>query len=155
MIARISLFCGLALALAGCDGALQKSAAATSQSTEEEAAEPLPEQVSFHEHIQPILTEYCDSCHGPDSAKRKPKNSPLRLDRVEDAFALRDDGRPVIIKGEPAESKLMSLIRSADPDQVMPPPKSRKTLKRREIALLERWIEQGADYGDHSTSAGE
>ncbi len=155
MIARISLFCGLALALAGCDGALQKSAAATSQAAEVETVEPLPEQVSFHEHIRPILTEYCDSCHGPDSSKRKPKNSPLRLDRVEDAFALRGDGRPVIIKGKPAESKLMSLIRSADPDLIMPPPKSRKTLKRREIALLERWIEQGAEYEVQSTSAAE
>ena len=109
----------------------------------------LPDQVSFNEHIQPILSEYCYHCHGPDSKTREPKDSPLRLDRVEDAFALRDDGRPVIIKGNPRESKLIGLVRSADPDMIMPPPKSHKILKRGEIALLERWIEQGAEYEAH------
>lgn len=155
MIPRIPILCGLAFVLAGCDGALQKSAAASSEVAEQEAVEPLPDQVSFSQHIQPLLTEYCDACHGPDSSKRKPKDSPLRLDRAADAFALRDDGRPVIIKGKPAESKLISLIRSADPDLIMPPPKSRKSLKRREIALLERWIEQGAEYDVHSSPAAE
>ncbi len=109
----------------------------------------LPEQVSFNEHIQPILSEYCYHCHGPDSKTREPKDAPLRLDRVEDAFALRDDGRPVIIKGNPRESKLIGLVRSSDPDMIMPPPKSHKILKRGEIALLERWIEQGAEYETH------
>ncbi|NQX00352.1 hypothetical protein HQ447_06800, partial [bacterium] len=61
--------------------------------------DPLPVQVSFNEHIQPVLSEYCYHCHGPDSGTREPKKAPLRLDRVEDAFALRDDDRPVILKG--------------------------------------------------------
>lgn len=109
----------------------------------------MPETVSFNEHIQPILSEYCYHCHGPDSKTREPKDAPLRLDRVEDAFVLREDGRPVIVKGKPAESKVMSLIHSADPDMVMPPPKSHKVLGKAQIALLERWIEQGAEYEPH------
>lgn len=109
----------------------------------------LPETVSFNEHIQPVLSEYCYHCHGPDSGTREPKDAPLRLDRVEDAFALRDDGRPSIIKGKPLESRVMKRILSADPDMIMPPPKSHKTMGPAEIALIGRWIEQGAEYEPH------
>jgi hypothetical protein len=109
----------------------------------------LPEKISFNEHVQPILSEYCYHCHGPDSGTREPKNAPLRLDRVEDAFTLRDDGHPVIIKGKPAESLLIKRLHEKDPDSIMPPPNSHKTMKAGEIALLERWVEQGAEYEPH------
>ena len=109
----------------------------------------LPEKVSFNEHVQPILSEYCYHCHGPDSGTREPKKAPLRLDRVEDAFAPRDDGQPVILRGNPAESLLVKRLHEKDPDSIMPPPKSHKTMKASEIALLERWIEQGAEYEPH------
>lgn len=33
----------------------------------------LPEVVSFNEHIQPILSDTCYHCHGPDSGTREPK----------------------------------------------------------------------------------
>lgn len=110
----------------------------------------LPEKVSFNEHIQPILSEYCYHCHGPDAGTRKPDKEPLRLDIEEHAFAMRDAGAPVIIKGKPAESELVRLIRlKHDDPEVMPPKESHKTMGEREIAMLERWIEQGAEYEDH------
>ncbi len=151
MFGKLSITLGLAALLVACDS--KSTTASASRPPEPPAPEPaqelLPAKVSFNEHIQPILSEYCYHCHGPDAKTREPKKSPLRLDRVEDAFALRDDGRPVIIKGKPEESLMMKLIHSADPDVIMPPPKSHKTLKTREIALLERWIEQGAEYEAH------
>jgi hypothetical protein len=73
----------------------------------------------------------------------------LRLDRVEDAFVLRDDGVPVIIKGDPKKSLLVQRMHAKDPDEIMPPPKSHKTMKPGEIAMIERWIEQGAEYEPH------
>lgn len=109
----------------------------------------VPEKISFNEHIQPILSENCYHCHGPDSGTREPKKEPLRLDRVADAFALREDGKPVIIKGNAKESILVKRIHEKDPDEMMPPPKSHKTLKPEEIAMIERWIEQGAEYEAH------
>lgn len=109
----------------------------------------LPEKVSFNEHVLPILSENCYHCHGPDSGTREPKKAPLRLDRVADAFTPRDDDQPVIIKGKPSESALIQRIISTDPDEMMPPPKSHKTLKPEEIAMVERWIEQGAEYEPH------
>ena len=108
-----------------------------------------PVKISFNEHIQPILSENCYHCHGPDSGTREPKKAPLRLDRMEDAFTPREDGKPVILKGNPAESVLVKRLHETDPDTVMPPPKSHKTMKPEEIAIIERWIEQGAAYEPH------
>jgi hypothetical protein len=147
MNSRIPWLCALATVLVGCDSASPDAAAKPKEN--EKTAFVLPEVVSFNEHIQPVLSEYCYHCHGPDAKTRKPTKGPLRLDRPEDAFALRDDGRPVIIKGKPLESRLVKRILTGDPDMIMPPPKSHKTLKPDEIALIQRWIEQGAQYESH------
>ena len=138
--------------LCGCDSVVKKQRSVGDAVPVKQVAPPipsLPDKVSFNEHVQPILSEYCYHCHGPDSGTRQPKKSPLRLDRVEDAFALRDEGSPVIIKGDPKNSMLVQRICNADPDEIMPPPKSHKTLKLAEIAILDRWIEQGAEYEPH------
>jgi hypothetical protein len=117
--------------------------------TEAIKEEPLPETVSFNDHIQPILSENCYHCHGPDSGTREPKSEPLRLDLADEAYANRDGGSPVMIKGDAAASLLMKLIRSADEDEVMPPPSSHKKLSPRDVSLVERWIDQGAVYQEH------
>ena len=43
----------------------------------------------------------------------------------------------------------MRRITSIDPETVMPPPETHKTLGPRDIALLERWIKEGAPYEAH------
>ncbi len=101
-------------------------------------ADTLPAQIGFNEDIQPILSEYCYHCHGPDSGTRKPKDEPLRLDRPAEAFKVRANGKPVIVKGDADASLLVKLIHSTDPDEVMPPPESHKTPTPREIALVEK-----------------
>ena len=145
--ALIGLFAGV---LAGCDPApLKVETASASGKAEPSEKFSLPEKISFNEHIQPILSENCYHCHGPDSGTREPKKSPLRLDRVADAVAPRDGEKPVILKGNPKESLLVKLIHETDPDLIMPPPKSHKIMKREDIAMIERWIEQGAEYEPH------
>jgi len=91
--------------------------------------------VSFNNQVQPILSEYCYHCHGPDSAARKPKKHPLRLDKEQFAFEARDDGKPVIIKGDPKTSELVRRITAKD-DDIMPPASEHKTIKPEEIALF-------------------
>ena len=105
--------------------------------------------ISFNKQIQPILSEYCYHCHGPDSATRKPKRDPLRLDGESFALAPRGDAPPAIVKGDPAKSALIQRIHSKDPDEVMPPPDSLKQLAPEQMALLERWIAQGGTYEKH------
>src|SRR5438445_8910879 len=111
------------------------------------AAEPAGE-ISFNNQIQPILSEYCYPCHGPDSATRKPKKRPLRLDREQFAFEPRDEGKPVIIKGDAKDSEVVRRLKATD-DDIMPPASEHKKVKPEEIALIEKWIAQGAKYEKH------
>lgn len=106
-------------------------------------------ELSFNDDIQPLLSEACYHCHGPDSGTREPKDDPLRLDRKEFAFKPRANGKPVMIAGKPEESDLIRVIRSMDPEVKMPPPKAHRQLKPDEIALLERWVKEGAKYEEH------
>ncbi len=113
------------------------------------AAVPSGAPISFNASIQPILSENCYHCHGPDSGTRLPEKEPLRLDREKYAFQNREDGKPVIVKGDAGASLLVRLIKSKDPDEMMPPPKSHKTLTAQQIATLERWVAEGAVYEEH------
>jgi len=110
---------------------------------------PAGDVISFNKSIQPILSENCYHCHGPDSGTREPKKEPLRLDREKYAFNNRENGKPVIIKGDPAASLLVKLLKSKDPDEVMPPPKALHQLTAEQIKTIETWVAQGAVYEEH------
>jgi len=112
------------------------------------AASAAGETVSYNNDIGPILSEHCFHCHGPDSAARKPKKNPLRLDRADFAYQSRDDGKPVIIKGDPGASELVRRISATD-DDVMPPASEHNALNAGEIALIRQWIAQGGKYEKH------
>ncbi len=102
--------------------------------------------LSFNDTIQPILSENCYGCHGPDSSNRK---AGLRLDRREDALALHEKFRAAIIAGKPDRSPLIQRIEAKDPKERMPPLESHKTLKPEQIALLRQWVKEGAHYEPH------
>jgi len=105
-----------------------------------------PARVDFNYHIKPLLSDRCFACHGPDEKARKGK---LRLDTKEGAFKALDDGMFVIKPHDPSHSEIVRRISSTDPDEVMPPPTSNLALSRDEIALLRRWVEQGAEWKKH------
>jgi mono/diheme cytochrome c family protein len=104
------------------------------------------EKLSFNQTIQPILSENCYACHGPDPGARK---AGLRLDRSEFAFAAHEKFGPAIIRGNPDKSPLVQRIESGDPKERMPPPEARHTLQPQQIALLRRWVKEGAVYEEH------
>src|SRR5688572_14221769 len=68
-------------------------------------------QLSFNETIQPILSENCYGCHGPDSSSRK---AGLRLDRAESAYAPHEKFGPAIVPGKPDRSPLIHRIEAKD-----------------------------------------
>ncbi|MBS0207852.1 MAG: DUF1553 domain-containing protein [Planctomycetes bacterium] len=104
-----------------------------------------PERVQFNRDIRSILSDKCFACHGPDSAARK---ADLRLDQREAALADRDGDRP-IVPGQKAASEVFRRLTATDDDERMPPAKSGLRLTPREIELLGRWIDEGAEYQAH------
>jgi len=104
-----------------------------------------PARIDFEREIRPILSENCFQCHGPDSAARQ---AGLRLDRHDTAAAARPGGAP-IVPGNAAASLLYQRISDPDPGFRMPPAESRRSLTPAQIALLRRWIDQGAPWQDH------
>ena len=108
-------------------------------------AEELPREVDFNFHIKPILSNSCYVCHGPDISTREAE---LRLDTRDGAIARREGGR-AIVPGNANRSLLIKRISSHDPEERMPPAKTNKILTEREVALLSKWIDQGAEYKTH------
>lgn len=111
-----------------------------------QSAENVPDVVDFNYHIRPILSNNCYVCHGPDISSRE---AGLRLDTYEGATALLESGSAAIIPGKSGKSHLIQRISSEDPELHMPPPNQNKQLSPYEVALLEKWIEQGAEYKPH------
>jgi hypothetical protein len=107
--------------------------------------EPLPEVVLFNRDIRPLLSDACFHCHGPDKARRK---GSLRLDRPEDAYADRG-GYRLLVPGEPGKSELLRRLTAEEPAERMPPAASGRKVTPRQIALVRRWIEQGARWQQH------
>ncbi|MCP4099527.1 MAG: hypothetical protein GY748_25180, partial [Planctomycetaceae bacterium] len=101
--------------------------------------------ISYNRDIRPILSENCFACHGMDAGNRE---ADLRLDLYEAAVGKEEDGA-AIVAGQPDESLIWQRILETDPDVVMPPPESKKTLTDDQKQMLRRWIKQGAEYQKH------
>jgi hypothetical protein len=95
----------------------------------------------FNRDIRPILSDKCFKCHGPDKTARK---ADLRLDEREAAIKAE-----AIVPGKPDESLLIERIFSDDPQQVMPPANSGKSLTAVQKETLRKWITAGAEYQSH------
>ena len=101
--------------------------------------------VDFNRDVQPILSENCYHCHGPDAGARK---ADLRLDTKEGAYRTKDDITPVK-PGDSAGSDAIVRIFSSEKDEVMPPPKSNRKLTEAQKEMLKRWVDEGAQWGEH------
>jgi hypothetical protein len=99
------------------------------------------QEISYNRDIRPILADNCFACHGPDSASRK---ADLRLDQR--AMSM-DMG--AIVPGDPDSSSLVYRIFSEDPEEIMPPPATKKSLTPEQKETLRKWVEAGAEYEPH------
>ncbi len=108
------------------------------------AVEPAA-KLSFNRDVRPILSDKCFACHGFDPHTRK---ADLRLDTPEGATE-EINGVRAIVPGDLSKSEAWLRIVSEDKDEVMPPPKSHKTLNAAEKKVLKQWITEGAHYQKH------
>ena len=88
--------------------------------------------VDYAKDIRPVLRERCYACHGALQQKAKL--------RVDSGASLAAAG--AVVPGKPDASELIARVASADDDIRMPP--EGHPLTKEQIALLRRWIEQGA-----------
>ena len=100
-----------------------------------------PSVIDFSRDIRPILSDNCFRCHGQDEAGRQ---ADLRLDTVDGQRA-----NQVVVPGSPESSQLLERILSDDPDRLMPPGDSNRTLTDYQKDQLRRWIAQGAVFQPH------
>lgn len=101
--------------------------------------------VDFVRDVQPILQKHCYECHG-----EKKQKSGLRLDIKAMAFKGGEEHAPNIIANKAKESSLIQMVTSEDKDERMPPlgKDEDRRLKEQEIAMLIRWIDEGAVWPD-------
>ncbi|MFM9166982.1 MAG: DUF1553 domain-containing protein [Verrucomicrobiota bacterium] len=101
--------------------------------------------VSYNRDVRPILSENCFHCHGQDPKHRE---ADLRLDERDSAVAV-SDGSAAIFPGDPTRSAIIQRMLSKDPDEVMPPPKSHRSVTPAQVEVIRRWIAEGAEYERH------
>ena len=107
----------------------------------DEPAPAAPSHLSYNKDVRPLLVEHCFSCHGADSASRK---AGLRLDQRDAAIEF-----GALVPGDPDSSTFLDRVYSDDPEEVMPPPASKKPLNEEQKAILTRWVKEGAEYEPH------
>ena len=109
----------------------------------------IPKTISYNFDVRPILSDKCFACHGPDGNKRE---ASLRLDIADSAYLpLKETkGAFAIVPGKPEESEMFKRVSSDDPGYQMPTPESHLgLLTEREVAIVKKWIKQGARYEKH------
>ncbi len=107
---------------------------------------PIPDRPDWNWDVRPILSQNCFSCHGQGTQK-----AGLRLDIEKAAYGdiPEDKGKRALVPGNINKSELWRRITSTDADVRMPPKDAHKTLSPRDIAVIEKWIKQGAKYKQH------
>ena len=106
------------------------------------SAQTTAEPIDFSRQIQPILAKRCYACHGPDKAE-----GGLRLNSKEAAFAKLESGTHAITAKDAAKSELLKRVTSRDEGVQMPPEGA--PLTDSQVALLRRWIDEGAEWKEH------
>jgi hypothetical protein len=112
------------------------------------AAQPIPATIEFNRDVRPILSDRCFQCHGPGT-----QMATLRFDTEEGAKHALKDGRFAIVAGQPAASQMIARITATNPAVRMPRSQNGaaagEPLTDRQVAVLTKWIEQGATWQKH------
>ncbi|QDV25491.1 DUF1553 domain-containing protein [Aureliella helgolandensis] len=93
----------------------------------------------YFDDIEPLLESRCYDCHQGGKSQ-----GDLRLDTLAGAQQGGESELPAVVPGAPDKSELIYRISTDDEGEIMPPEGDR--MKPEEVALLKKWIEQGANW---------
>ena len=99
--------------------------------------------VDFVRDVQPLFKEHCYSCHGSHK-----QEAAFRLDHKPSAMKGGDFGT-AILPGKSADSPLVHAIEGKNPKMRMP--RKGDPLSAEQIALVRRWIDEGAAWPDSAS----
>jgi len=100
------------------------------------------EKIDFNAQVRPILNKNCISCHGGVK-----QSGGFGMIFRENALGKTRNGKIGVFPGHPEKSEMIARINHKDPEIRMP--LEREPLKKEEIAILTRWIKQGAKWDEH------
>ena len=100
------------------------------------------DKIDFNTQVKPIINKKCITCHGGVRAK-----GGFSLLFQQEAFAKTVSGKPAIIPGDPDHSEMIRRLTLDDPEERMP--YKHEPLSKDEIAILRKWVAQGAPWGEH------
>ena len=89
-------------------------------------------KLDFAQDVRPLLSDACYQCHGPDADARK--------------GGLRLDDRVAALKSGVLEGEMLKRLLSEDPEERMPPPKSKRVLSASNQQKLVKWLDAGAKW---------
>ncbi|MFK7845464.1 MAG: PSD1 and planctomycete cytochrome C domain-containing protein [Rhodothermales bacterium] len=101
-----------------------------------------PAPIEYNADIRPIFNNNCITCHG--GVKQSGGFSVLF---EEEAFRPAESGKLAIIPGEPEQSELIRRVKHNDPEERMPA--EHDALSPEDIAKLDQWIADGAEWQTH------
>lgn len=97
------------------------------------------DRVSFRRDVAPIFLEHCVACHGAKKAE-----GGYRLDTFAQMLKPGDSGEPPIGHEHDDASELLARLITTDPFQRMP--SEGEPLVQRQVALIKKWIAEGAEF---------
>ncbi|HEV7404029.1 MAG TPA: c-type cytochrome domain-containing protein [Chthoniobacteraceae bacterium] len=95
--------------------------------------------VSFRREIAPLLNRRCAACHNEENAKGR-----YRVDSFRRLLKPGESDEKPVVAGRPDDSELMRLLLEPDANDRMP--QKADPLPPAEIALIKRWIAEGAQF---------
>ena len=102
--------------------------------------------VSFRNDIAPVLAKKCVACHSPEKTK-----GGFQLHTFAALSKGADSKSPTVTAGQPEKSELFLRLVAPDPDDRMP--QKDDPLPPAQIALIRRWIQEGAKFDGPDPSA--
>jgi mono/diheme cytochrome c family protein len=130
---------GLCLALTG---------ALAAQAPPAKKEEKVPDKVSYYKDVRPIFQQHCQGCHQPAKAQ-----GGFVMTSFADLLKKSDKDNAGVIAGQPDKSAVYTQI---IPHGGKPPamPRNADPLIGRDVAVIKRWIEQGASDDTPASARG-